>query len=557
LDGIPLAIELAAAKIEMLSPEHIAKQLDESFNLLTGGSRTVLPRQQTLRASIDWSWNLLTESEQTLMGQLSVFSGGWTLGAALEVCDGNVMGLTSSLVRKSLIVMNQEGRRETRYGFHEVLRQYTREKLLESTKSEIIHRSHLDFFTHWMGQVEPKLHGPEQIYWLDQIETEYDNLRAALQWATNHNAETGRQLAGSLGWFWYVRGYATEGIKWLNGLITYNTPQTEAQSVVLAFKALLSSLTGDFQSVLEFSKIVLEHRDVGNPLWISATLRGKATFTASSGGDTGLAITWAEQAIALSQGVGDEWYYGMSLFALGDVYLHGAQDLKMAEQIHEKSLVVLRGIGDKFGIAHVLLSLGFNYLRQGNYARARELETEALVLLRELDDKEGIGWALANLYDLARFQGEYERAQSFAEERLSLWGNVGFALQVGWARYDLARIAILQNNMDAALSYFKNSLLFFQQNGGLKDKILCLAGPAYLLLAQGKLENATRLYGAFQNLSESEHVELEPYDRGEIQHMLDMLRDQLNESTFNRNWAEGSAMTMEQAIQFALDKTNE
>jgi non-specific serine/threonine protein kinase len=557
LDGIPLAIELAAARMRSMTAEEIAVHLDDRFNLLNQGSRAAKPHHQTLRAAIDWSYDLLTEKERILFRRLSAFAGGWTLEAAESICDqeslerGDIFAILSHLVDKSLV--NVEINNDTsRFQMLETIREYARKKLFESDENEIIHRSHLDFFTHWMEQVEPKLHGPEQIHWLDQIETEYNNLRVAMQWAINNDVETGLQLAGSLGWFWFVRGYPSEGIEWLNALIAYHTPRTEAQVAVLGRKAMLSSLTGDFESVVKLTETVLKSEGVGNPRDIAWALRGKAIFAAWSGENTQLAITWAEQAIALSQSVGDEWHYGMSLFTLGDAYLHGAKDYAIAEQVHENGLKVLRRIGDKFGIAHVLLSLGFNYLRQGNYARAAELEAETLGLLRELGDKAGIGWALANLYNLARFQGEYERAELFAEERLSLWNNVGFGLQVAWAKYDLGRIAILQNNIGVAVAQFRQGLVFFQQNGSIKDKILCLEESAHVLLAQGKFEDATQLYGAFQSLSESNHIELEPYDRGEMQNMIATLRAKLEETRFSEAWTTGQAMKADEAVEFAL-----
>jgi predicted ATPase/DNA-binding XRE family transcriptional regulator len=559
LDGIPLAIELAAARMRIMTAEEIAAHLDDRFDLLSHGTRVPIPHHQTLRAAIDWSYSLLSEDERVLFRRLSVFAGGWTLEVAESICVGvgldqnDIFAALSHLVDKSLV--NVETKDSTsRFQMLETIREYAREKLLESGESEIIHRSYLSFFTSWMEQVEPKLHGPEQIHWLDQIETEHDNLRVALQWATNNDLETGRQLAGALRWFWFTRGYPSEGVEWLNNLITYNIPQTEAQVAALGGKAFLSSLTGDFESVVKLSEVVLKSDDVGNPRDIAWALRGMAAFTAWSGGDIQSATNWVEQAIAISQDAGDAWIYGMSLFVLGDVYLHAAKDYVMAEHIYEKSLEMLRGIGDKFGIAHVLLSLGFNYLRQGNYALAVELETEALGLLRELGDKAGIGWTLANLYHLARFQGNYERAQSLAEERLDLWRNVGFELQIGWAIYDLGRIAILRNNLGIAAAHFKESLIFFQQKGSLKDKILCLIGPAHLFLVQSKLERSTRLYGAFQNLSESNHVELEPYDRAEIQRQLKNLQAKLEDTQFASVWAEGKKMSLDEAVAYALNE---
>jgi tetratricopeptide (TPR) repeat protein len=247
----------------------------------------------------------------------------------------------------------------------------------------------------------------------------------------------------------------------------------------------------------------------------------------------------------------------MSLFILGDVYLHAVKDYRMAEEIHEKGLKVFRGIGDKFGIAHVLLSLGLNYLRQGNYERAAKLETEALGLLRELGDKAGIGWTLANLYHLARFQRDYEGAQLLAEERLILWRDMGFDLQVTWATYDLGRIAIFQNNLDTAASHFEESVNFFQQKGGLKDKILCLLGPAHLLLVQAKAKYATQLFAAFNTLSKENHIELEIGDQAGLDDILTKLRIQLEESQFAHAWAEGEKMSLDEALEFTLKALKE
>jgi predicted ATPase/class 3 adenylate cyclase/DNA-binding XRE family transcriptional regulator len=557
LDGIPLAIELAAARVRMMTAEEIVSHLENRFDLLKQSQRTAMHHHQTLHATIDWSFDLLAEDERVLFRRLSVFAGGCTLETAEAICAGRDLGkddifyTLSHLVDKSLV--NVETRNgSSRFQMLETIREYAREKLFESGESEILYSSHLSFFAGWMEQVDPKLHGPDQIHWLSRIETEYDNLRVALQWAAKNDVEMGLRLAGALGWFWFARGYPSEGIEQLNALIADDIPQTEPQVTALSFKAQLSSLTGDFKTVFNLIEAVLKNEDIGSPRQIAWTLRGKAIMLAWSGGDTQLAISLAEQAIATFQALGEQWHYGMSLFALGDVYLHAVKDYAMAERVHEKSLEVLRGIGDKFGIAHVLLSLGFNYLRQRNYARALELETEALVLLRELGDKSGIGWTLANLYNLARLQGDYEGARLLAEERLTLWRNVGFDLQVAWAIYDLGRIATLQNNPSIAASHFKESLLFFQQKGSLKERILCLIGPAHLFLAQGKLEHATRLYAAFQNLSESNHIELEPGAREEIQGILKMLRVESEEIRFAEAWVAGKNMSLDEALDLAL-----
>ena len=214
LDGIPLAIELAAARVDMFKVDEIRDQLARSFDLLVSSQRSLSLRHRTLRASIDWSWNLLTDSEHIFMRHLSVFAGGWTLQAAQAVCDCGSLELTSALVRKSLVVVHQEEARETRYDFHEMIRNYALEKLLEAGEQEFIRDRHLEYFLELSRQFEPALHGEDQLSWLERLYVERDNFRAALQWAAKTNVQAGLYLSGRLRTFW--ESYALEGEKrWL------------------------------------------------------------------------------------------------------------------------------------------------------------------------------------------------------------------------------------------------------------------------------------------------------------------------------------------------------
>ncbi len=227
LDGIPLAIELAAVKVGMFSTEQIAKQLDESFNLLTGGSRTALPRHQTLRASMNWSWSLLTEPEQMLMRQLSVFADGWNLESARAVCSHDIVELNHSLLKKSLIVLNQEAGRETRYHFHEAIRQYAHEKLVEAGEEAGIYSRHLEYYLRLSEQAETGLIGPEQVEWYDRMVDERDNLRVALEWALNTDPEAGMLLAANLGGRFWDNFDGREGLRWLTKFL--QIPDSNAQ----------------------------------------------------------------------------------------------------------------------------------------------------------------------------------------------------------------------------------------------------------------------------------------------------------------------------------------
>ena len=235
LDGIPLAIELAAARVKMMSVEQISKRLDDRFRLLTGGARTALPRQQTLRALIDWSYGLLSENERLLLRRLSVFAGGWTLEAAEEVGSGDgiepdeVLDLLTQLVNKSLvIVMEQSPSGETRYRLLETIRQYAREKLLEAGGGEVVRHRHLAYLVKLVEQAEPELYRSQQVRWSNRLEDEIDNLRMALEWALATNVESGLRIAAFPWRFWQARGYLQEMGEWLAQLWSATLPPTHS-----------------------------------------------------------------------------------------------------------------------------------------------------------------------------------------------------------------------------------------------------------------------------------------------------------------------------------------
>jgi len=214
LDGIPLAIELAAAQVDLFKVEEILEQLNRSFDLLVSPQRAIAQRHQTLRASIEWGWNLLTDSEQIFMSRLAVFAGGWTLPAAQAVCEDKSLEPISALVRKSLVVVHQDTARETRYDFHEMIRNYALEKLVQAGEEELVRDRHLEYFLELSRQFEPALHGSDQLAWLERLYVERDNFRAALQWAAKMHVEAGLYLSGRLRTFW--ENYALGGEKrWL------------------------------------------------------------------------------------------------------------------------------------------------------------------------------------------------------------------------------------------------------------------------------------------------------------------------------------------------------
>ena len=220
LDGIPLALELAAARLRLFTVEQIAARLDDRFRLLTGGSRSALPRHQTLEALIDWSYDLLPEAEREALRRLSVFAGGWTFEAAEAIIGPEALDLLSHLVDKSLVVAEEQGE-QSRYRLLETIRQYARDKLLESGEATKARDLHLETYLHLAIEAEPMLEGPEMLRTLDQVEDDLDNIRVALEWALERNPQVGLQLAASLRWFWQSRGSLTEGRRWLRDSLAH------------------------------------------------------------------------------------------------------------------------------------------------------------------------------------------------------------------------------------------------------------------------------------------------------------------------------------------------
>lgn len=290
LDGIPLAIELAAARVRVLSVEQIATRLDDRFHLLTGGSRTMLPRQQTLRALIDWSHDLLSEEEQVLFRRLTVFAGGWTLEAAEVVCafgdieSHAVLDLLASLADKSLVIAETEGD-TARYRLLETIRQYAADKLLRAGDAVIARDQHRDWFTSLAERAEAEMAGAEQQAWRERLEADHDNLRAALAWSLESDPAVSVRLVGSLRRFWSQRHHIAEGRRWTEAVLTQASPATS----------------------------MLDQRAWARLLLCAGVLASEQRS----------ARTYIEQSLPLFRAIGDQWGLSRSLRALGSLLLRG------------------------------------------------------------------------------------------------------------------------------------------------------------------------------------------------------------------------------------------
>jgi non-specific serine/threonine protein kinase len=481
LDGIPLAIELAAARGRSLSINEIDAKLDQRFRLLTGGSRTALPRQQTLRALIDWSYDLLSAAEQALFQRLSVFAGGWSLKAAEEVCGDEtvdrdaVLELLTSLADKSL-VLAEERDGATRYRLLETVRQYAREKLIEGGGEARWRDQHLAYFLALTHETEPLLKGAVQMG-LDQLDTEHDNLRMALDWAESGRGDSaaGLQIAAAVWWFWEQRGHLREGRRRLSRLLD-EVPDTQA----LAIRA--------------------------------KALRGAG-------------------ALARAQG-----------------------DYPVAEALHKESLAIRRELGDQGGIALALGSLGVVAGERGNYDAARALQEESLAIQRQTGDRASVAMVLSNLSEVAYHQGDRVTARTRAEESLAIYRELDNQWGIAQAMEHLAQIALADGDFTQARSLQRDVLLILRELGNPLGIAWSLEAIGHVALTLGAPDRAARIWGSAERLREEIGAPLSPVQRGRHEsHIASARAAMRDDSALDAVWQEGRAMTLEQAIEYALN----
>ncbi|MBK8782628.1 MAG: tetratricopeptide repeat protein [Anaerolineales bacterium] len=388
LDGLPLAIELIAARVKTLSIEQIATRLDNRFALLTSGSRIAPSRQQTLRATLDWSYELLTESERELFRQLSVFVGGFTLEAlesvALLDLNQSILDALSRLVDKSLLFVEQ--RENVRYQLLEPIRQYARDKLNETRESNLIQDRHLNYYLRVAEDAEPYLFGAGQQDWKNRLELDHDNLRVALAWSLESNQiEAGLKMAGALAWFWHSKGHLSEGNLWLEKFLASGIgTQGKERAKALRASSILSTDTGDY-------------------------IRARA---------------FAESSIKLYREIGDNRGAGLVLADLGASLHYGGKEEEALESF-EESLRLLRATGERWGIAYAQVLLGDTWFRMGDTTRAATSWEESLRLTQELGDHYLMAWSLGGLADVARLRADYKRATGMFKEALSLYQSSG------------------------------------------------------------------------------------------------------------------------------------
>jgi predicted ATPase/serine/threonine protein kinase len=500
LDGLPLAIELAAARVKLLRPQAMLSRLDHSLTLLTGGPRDLPARQQTMRSAIAWSYDLLDAGERLLFSRLSVFAGGATLEAAEAVCGAdqgleNVDGQTgiegqtdpasvgdpatevldgiASLVDKSLLAQKEQASGESRFRMLELVREYALERLEESGEAEAIRQRHASFFFALAEEAEPKLLGAQQAEWLDKLEEEHDNLRAALWWLLDRDATKALRMAVMLRRLWTRHGHLTEGRRWLKAALAKGVG-AEAQ---LRIKALVG--TGE---------------------------------------------------VTRQQG-----------------------DLAAAREFYVEALRLSREIRDKRLIAASSRGLGMLAYMRNDLAAARPLFEEALAAFREIGDTSGISGSLNALGDMARTGGDLAAARLLYEEAVALGRQLGNQNAVSVDLCNLGAVACLEGDLEAARACFRETIGIDQKMGDRARVSYSLDGFGALAVVRGEMRRAARLFGAADQLRASSGYAIEPLDREFRDRYASEARAALDESDYAAAEREGRALRMREAIALALE----
>ncbi|MBI3241513.1 MAG: hypothetical protein HYZ49_04380 [Chloroflexi bacterium] len=507
LDGLPLALELAAARIKVLPPQAMRAWLDQSLQLLTSGARDVPERHQSLHNAIQWSYALLDENEKRLFQRLSVFVGGCSVEAASAVGGGQpveMLNRIESLVDKSLLRAI-----EARLTMLETIREFAREQLEASGETEDAQRAHCAFFLQLAESTEPKLFGPEQGLWLNRLEQDNNNYRAALRWSLAHEADLAVRLCAALWQLWFVRGYITEGRRWLAEALSQTTsPMTiVARAKAIGGACVLAIYQADYVSAIEAGQESLRlFRQLNIPPGIAAALNGLG-FAQAFRGDYDSALAQCGEIVAISRAIGDRAGLANALnFNSFAAWLKG--DYATANTLGSEGLAIYKELGDPRGIAFMQFALGFIYVSEGKFAAAQPLLEQSLAQLRRLDDKRSMTMALIGLTDIELDRRNVVLARSLVEESLMVLNEIG-------DRWFMA---------------------------------LSLEEFAAVAAAERHPEHAARLFGAAEALREAIQCPLPVARRALYERSLALARTQADAATFARAWAEGRQLGPHQAL---------
>ncbi len=560
LDGLPLALELAAARIKLLPPQALLARLGHRLQVLTGGVRDAPARQQTLRNTIQWSYDLLAAQEQRLFRCLSVFAGGCRLSAAEAICGaggdaapgmgGWVLDGVTSLIDKSLLQQTEQEGEEPRLAMLETIREYGRECLETLGEAEGMQHAHAAYYLALAEEAQQWMPGPGMGNWLERLQREHENLRAALAWLVEHNEwEAALRLGGALLHFWWMRGYLSEGrVELARALAgSQGVVATPVRAKALLAAGTLAALQGDYAQAealcgesLALFRALGDHRSSAYSL---TTLE----YAAMHQSNYAAARSLLEEAESLFREVEDKDGIALALGHLATVcLLQGEYD--RARTLVEEAVVLSREGGDSWSIANALLLLAIVMFCQGDLTRSHALLEESLALARQEGYKEYIAYSLWISGQVALLQGDQAAARSLLEESLTLFKEMGKRQYIAQSLSGLAVVSLVQGDYAAARALLEESLALFKAGGNTWSIAGCLVVFAALAAAQGEWTRAARLSGAAEALCKAINGVLSPGERVMQEFTSAAARAQLGEEVFTAALAEGRTMTPEQAL---------
>ena len=525
LDGLALAIELAAVRVKLLPPQALLARLDQRLKLLTGGARDRSARQQTLRGAIDWSFQLLDAPEQRLFVRLGVFSGGFTVEAAEAICTVtddlgiDVLDGLASLLDKSLVQQREGAHGEPRFSMLETIREYALDRLNGDGETLLMRQRHADYY-HALVETAALTHRRSDTEaWCERFAADHDNLRAVLVWSKGDEDrhEIGLRVAGGLRWFWFLGGFMTEGRQWLEETLSRATAGVNSRAQALCGVGLL----------------------------------------AMGQGDTAVARERLAESIKLWRGLEDTTGLAEALHLLGHVE-SDTRDYATARRLFTESRTLYQVAGDPHHGLTLLVDLGKVAYFEGDFAAAGAIVEEGLAIYRAQDIKDGLYDTLNLAGDLAQATGDYQRAAEHYTESLAVARDtLGIRHHADMLRR-LGSVAWHTGDQARALALYRESLVLYRDSDQSSQIGVILIDLAGIILSSGhapeRAQLVVRLLGAGTGILDSMESSLEPADRTDYERALATTRAQLNEAVFAAAWAEGRAMTLEQAIAYALEE---
>jgi predicted ATPase/DNA-binding SARP family transcriptional activator len=589
LEGLPLAIELAAARVGVLSPARILEQVQvDRLDFLATRRRDAPARQRTLRATLDWSYRLLSEQERAFLAGLSVFRGGWTLEGAEAVFMLNQAETLEALMllRDNSLIKVADTEDGIRFTLLETVREYAAEQLERIGDREVVMRRHRDFFLKLTEEAEPHLIGPEQSKWLERLESEHENLRAALARSLEEGKRekevdlssdalpaslSALRFCGALQWFWSTHGHWIEALTWYKTVLEADgaRKRTAERAKALNGAGMLACMQGDFafaQTCFE-ERLVIE-QEFGDRSGIAFALNGLGNV-ARYQGEYAAARGYLEESLAIWREIGNQHGIATALNNLGNVVQYQG-DYAAARDYYEESLAIKRESGDRRSIADSLNNLGLVAFDQGDYIVSRAYHEESLAIRREIGDRRGIASSLNGLGNMALFQSDYAAARDYYEESLAIWREIGSQLGIATALNNLGYMVVYQGDYAAARGYLEECLALWREIGDQLGIVSSLEAFAVLIAAETAgfavpvettgvsekigvgMRKAARLWGAVQELREEIGFRQLPWEQKELERRIGLVRERLGETDWKEASAEGQAMTLEQAVECAL-----